>query len=412
MIPRSRTLLWTAAGIMLLAGVPAPALAQGEGPKPLYVGDCKPGQDNYGTISAAVAAAPVGATVYVCPGVYPEQVNIGTAINLQAIASGNSNSAVITIPASGLVENIYTLLPCVAGHSCPVSGYTKNYYGAAQLAVENVAGAVNISGITVDGTGAVTAATGFAGFYFDSSSVAAEGIEARNTSADYVQGDGIFSSDNYTTQPTVTVKNSYIYGFNNYGILSSVALVATGNTFTSSSTAIPGVGGCSGIRVENAAATVTSNVIQGKSVGLCSFSGITVAAPSGSTTIGGNKVFGAEIGINVYSSAENPGEVVVPVSVSGNRITLASVFEEGGDVTYYGMALLAEEFDIAGNVINGVNEANIISVGIAACNAVPSTFSGQNTFRGTSIALVLPSGMSLGTQQVYKDIPTIEQSCN
>src|SRR3981189_2967160 len=41
------------------------------------VGTCKPGLSSYPSISAAVAAAPSGSTVQVCPGTYPEQVTIG-----------------------------------------------------------------------------------------------------------------------------------------------------------------------------------------------------------------------------------------------------------------------------------------------------------------------------------------------
>lgn len=43
----------------------------------LFVGSCKTA--SYPTISAAVAAAPSGATVEVCAGIYPEQVVISTS---------------------------------------------------------------------------------------------------------------------------------------------------------------------------------------------------------------------------------------------------------------------------------------------------------------------------------------------
>ena len=44
-----------------------------------YVGSCHVGA--YPTISAAVAAVPAGSIVSVCPGTYPEQVQITKAFN-------------------------------------------------------------------------------------------------------------------------------------------------------------------------------------------------------------------------------------------------------------------------------------------------------------------------------------------
>src|SRR5208337_3898185 len=67
----------------------------------LYVGTCH--TPSYSTISAAVAAAPAGSIVDVCPGTYPEQVFITQALTLQGITAKNTDRATITapIPASG-----------------------------------------------------------------------------------------------------------------------------------------------------------------------------------------------------------------------------------------------------------------------------------------------------------------------
>ena len=105
------------------------------------VGGCKPKLVNFKTISAAVAGVPAGSTIDVCPGVYPEQVTITQPLTLQGVSSGNANRAVITINRNAiLTPNVTT-----------IEGYTLY----AQVLVQNVnpPGTVNITGITVDGSG-------------------------------------------------------------------------------------------------------------------------------------------------------------------------------------------------------------------------------------------------------------------
>jgi pectin methylesterase-like acyl-CoA thioesterase len=134
----SRHLAWFSSAVVMLA-VSAPLQALN-----YEVGGCKTGSGyvNFTTISAAVVGVPAGATILVCPGVYPEQVTITQPLTLKGIASGNANRAVITInPNGSLAPNASDL----AG--APVY---------AQVLVQNVspAGPVNIVGITVDGAGA------------------------------------------------------------------------------------------------------------------------------------------------------------------------------------------------------------------------------------------------------------------
>src|ERR1700730_18971933 len=92
-------------------------------------------KSSYPTISAAVAAASSGATVKVCPGTYPEQVVISTALTLEGITSGNAGRAVVTVPGSGFP----TVVASIGGVSV-----------TPQVLV-TVPG-VNISDITIDGT--------------------------------------------------------------------------------------------------------------------------------------------------------------------------------------------------------------------------------------------------------------------
>src|ERR1700674_4864998 len=154
--------------VMLAVSAPLQALTY-------EVGGCKRGSGyvNFTTISAAVVGVPAGATIQVCPGVYPEQVTITQPLTLKGIASGNSNRAVITInPNGNLAPNVTSVI---------------GEYLYAQVLVQNVnpPGPVNIIGITVDGTNGpqqgCTDASGFAGiFYASGTAGTVNEVTARN----------------------------------------------------------------------------------------------------------------------------------------------------------------------------------------------------------------------------------------
>ena len=50
----------------------------------IVVGTCKAGIQ-FATIGAAITASPVGATINVCPGIYPEQVTINKDLTMKGI---------------------------------------------------------------------------------------------------------------------------------------------------------------------------------------------------------------------------------------------------------------------------------------------------------------------------------------
>lgn len=131
---------------------------------------CKSGFQ-YTTIGAAVAAVPAGATIYVCPGIYPEQVLITKKLTLTGVsgngATGNSaagaNNPVIAVPAGGLLVNSNDLYQ-----------YPNGEPTAAQILVQTPSNSltnpisVNINNITVDGTGnnIQTCGTDLVGIYY------------------------------------------------------------------------------------------------------------------------------------------------------------------------------------------------------------------------------------------------------
>ncbi len=97
----------------------------------------------YTTIQAAVDAsidAAVPATIYVCPGVYPEQVTIANTPDYEPI---------ITIQGSNLTSG-----PAVIAAPSTWTGYYSQVYGwtTAQVLVSGTTG-VTIKNITVDGAG-------------------------------------------------------------------------------------------------------------------------------------------------------------------------------------------------------------------------------------------------------------------
>jgi len=65
-------------------------------------------RERYSTIQAAVNASTVGGTVLVCPGAYPEQVVLSMPLIIKGVANpaANQSTAVITIPAGGLIVNV------------------------------------------------------------------------------------------------------------------------------------------------------------------------------------------------------------------------------------------------------------------------------------------------------------------
>jgi hypothetical protein len=114
----------------------------------------KTGLPRYKTISDAVNSVPPYSTVEVCPNTYPEQVTIAQPLTLKGITSGNAGQAVIAVPPSGLTV-------------------VSDGYGLFSVAhqVHVTAGQVNISDITVDGTGySVGIGTWLTGVFYDSGS--------------------------------------------------------------------------------------------------------------------------------------------------------------------------------------------------------------------------------------------------
>jgi len=104
----------------------------------VIVGTCKVGT-RFTKIQDALNSTPAPTIVEVCPGTYPEQVTISKPVTLQGVPSGESSLVTLVPPSGGMVPNA-TLLN---GDSA-----------AVQILVQNVAGAVNLTNLVVNGSDA------------------------------------------------------------------------------------------------------------------------------------------------------------------------------------------------------------------------------------------------------------------
>lgn len=224
------------------------------------VGTCKPSLPTYPSISAAVAGAPAGSTIEICPGSYYEQVFINQSLNLEGVASGNTSDVVIFPPATGLT----TVTDAEGDVLAP--GIVVN------------AGPVNISNVTVDATGNLVSggsASCVGVFYNDGVSGTINEVTSR-FQVDCGQFDSGVWADTTATS-TLTVENSSFHNIGDSSIiaLGGINLTLKGNTMEASAynaqifvttlnmsgNLIEGIGCCAGLSTAFAAGTVSSNTI-------------------------------------------------------------------------------------------------------------------------------------------------------
>jgi pectin methylesterase-like acyl-CoA thioesterase len=184
-MPRLKSLFLVYAALALTVSA-TPVLAA-----TYVVGTCKPKLPTFSSIQAAVNSAPIGTTVQVCPGTYAEQVTIPTPLTLVGISNGNSDDVVITVPTSGLTS---------------VPGAFGDTVFAQVTADAGLAGSVNISNITLDGTGNGIDCQGWAVgiFYPSDASGTVNEVTVRNfqpTSCGYNSGTWFENGDSPTALP-------------------------------------------------------------------------------------------------------------------------------------------------------------------------------------------------------------------
>jgi hypothetical protein len=289
-------------------------------------GNCKPKLPSFPTISAALAASPAPDIVMVCPGTYSEQVQITLPVTLEGIASGDSSGAVITSPAGGLAVN------AIDSFGDPI---------AAQLWVNNAAGPVTITNLTIDGAGNNNPNALIAGIFTQNSATTANRVTTRNQASSR-NGIGVFAEGG-TSVPAVTIENSNMHDFDADGVFVNT------NSPTISITAV-----------------LKNNQIDARHAG--AFAGINILS-AGPLTISGNSILGAgglngPLGIFFGFFANMTG------SVSGNTIQNLTT----------GIFAASSGISVVSNTI-----ANSVQSGISL-EGLPATIQG-NTITGSPVGI-------------------------
>ena len=301
------------------------------------VGTCKPSLPSYATISAAVSGVPPFSTVLVCPGTYPDQVTIAQPLTLKGITSANAGQAVITVPGSGL-------------------GFVTTGLGYSIAAMVNVtAGPVNISDITVDGTGYTPPGSPwFVGILYDSgSSGTVNEVTVRNLTG---SGVGVWADNVSATNESVTIQNS---SFHDIGVSAVFTLGSTliatvkGNTMQAGFYEVQWF----------SAGSLTANVING------GFAGVNVEGP---VTVSGNTIANSTYGI-VASGG---------VTATSNKISnvSAGIYDQGGGNTYKTNTITKTSVGIEFNCQSPTVVGNTINDATFGLREVPASFSSANSF--------------------------------
>jgi hypothetical protein len=324
----------------------------------LIVGTCRKGTQ-FSTISAAVAAAPTGATVLVCPGTYPEQVIISTPLNLTGITNGQLDRVIIASPAGGVGTSF----------TSPIDGAVV----AAQVLVTT--GPVNITNVTVDGTGNGVSSSWIAGIAYESgASGTVNGVTAREQTGGNFGGVGFWAENANSTSETVTIENSQVRDASNTGILvrsginppTLLAKVVGNQMVVGNLTS----GMFFGIRGNPAGSIMGNVIIDCTQIGIemDGFATASVVGNAISARLGDNFLTGIQVG--------GTGEIVKSNTILGTRNGIDASSASGAmkleantitDANNIGIAMACQTgFTISGNIMNDVfTGLNSVPLGVA-----------------------------------------------
>ena len=319
------------------------------------VGTCEPQLKSYAKINDAMVAVPAGSTVEVCPGTYPEQVEIPNAITLVGITSGNSDQVVITIPSGGLAVTASPYAP----------------------QVETYSGPVNITNITVDGTGNnLNGSAYLAGIYYGPGSSGVIKDVTTRYQLDSNSGYGIVADNTGSTNELLTIEDCSIHDFDGIGIFVEgkyTATIKANHVNASSSTGADGIYSVS-------AGSITDNVVIGPGANIAS-QGITVQDLSATVTL--NTVTNWFFGLVDFNA----------VSYTSNTVRN----------TTYGIY-----FDVAGAKVESNTITQSIQTGVEL-NCLTGTVK-SNTINDAPVGLDnVPSGLS--TTNTYFNVPSFRKTC-
>lgn len=304
----------------------------------LQVGTCPVGDNDKGhvsayfsTIQAAVNAAAPGSKVLVCPGTYPEQVEITKPLTLKGVSSGNSGAAVVVPPPGGLIV--------------PLDGITAS---APQVFAHDIAGEVNVSNIAVDAANnQITNCSSpslIIGVYLLNVSGTIENVVARNQNtvgtSSCFNGVGI-RVYGHAIPSDVTVRDNTVSAYDSAGILAQ-GMVGTAMIHDNSFTGDPGSTGIElfdGVTTTVADNSATGGTNGGAGIGL---SGVQYAV------VTSNHLSGNDYGIQVFTIQGLPNS-------DNNTITKNEIASSAVD----GIDVCGDYNRIAGNTISGSTQSGV-----------------------------------------------------
>jgi len=319
----------------------------------VQVGTCMTGLQSFSTISAAVSSVPSGSTVDVCPGTYAEQVTITLPLTLVGVTSGTANQVLITVPAAGLVQNAVSMF----GESV-----------AAQVLVE--AGPVNITNITVDGTGGDMSCTNWlAGIFYGSGSSGTVNRVRASNQIDTTCGVGIWAENANTTGESVTVQNSTVYNVDSAGIFAGSGTTPT-LTANLNDNVVNASAAVAAIDSDSVNGQVNGNDISNSVFGVFDISRIHVQT---------NRIIGATTaGIYMANGGTASGN---KVSFSGEGVLLGASGATLSNNTIMSSTTAGVELGCFSATLNG----NLINDAPIGVDAAPATVAlGSTTFANTA----------------------------
>lgn len=358
------------------------------------VGSCQSDKHPYTTISAAIAAAPVGGVVNVCPGTYPEQLQIDKPITIQGIVG----VATITAPNEGLNE-----LPAASG-------------AFPQVYVNNAGGEVRLTNLTIDGSGALV---NFEGEVIEVDELCPTGIIQDFAGVSFQNTDGVLDSVNLSNQyassfvlddfgpqlipncgsgvefhgsSKAVVRNTNVTNVGFYGIYSDGDLKADHNV-------VSGGFGPHGAGITAVTGTISSNTVTG-STGYYETTGI-----QGGDDVRDNNVQSAIYGIAGAAKIRNNTLVNNAISLSqvteasNNQISTSSptyynpgCFNEGCDGTPTGPAYPTIGVDLACGDGSAVRNNSVQGAGVGFAN--------------------VEDGATIRKTNVFSNVTTVSTSCS
>jgi parallel beta-helix repeat protein len=327
----------------------------------VQVGTCLPGVKSYSTIGKAVGSVTAASTVKVCPGTYTEQVNIFTPLTLEGVSSGNSDRAVIAAAGASLASNIDSIFgdPIVA------------------QVLADAAGTVNISNITVDGSGNnqnnLVVVAGI--FYASGTPGTVNGVTTLNQSGNG-RGVGIWAENGNSRLESVTIENCDIHDVDFEGIFvgSNQRPPTLTATVKGNMIAVAPVDGVFYGIYDEAAGSITNNIIATGNIS--AGNAASNAVLSNTISVGAKGIgvsqFGATVKFNRIFNIFNSSNPAIALSSSSATVESNTIKD----------AFVGISFDChTGNTVSG----NTISDARYGITGVPSSQTVTNTYHNVDI---------------------------